>query len=107
MNFIVPVTRAAYIVRMNETEALTVMSALAQTTRMRVFVMLARAGNAGMGSGEIADAVDVPRNLMSSHLAVLSRAGVIASTKEGRSVTYTAVGSVAIALAEHLRSLVK
>ena len=92
---------------MDEPEALKVMSALAQSTRLKVFVLLAETGDVGMGSGDIADALGVPRNLMSSHLAVLSKAGVIASTKEGRSVTYTAVGSVAIALAEHLRSLVK
>lgn len=107
LNFIAQVVRAAYIVGMNETEALMVMSALSQTTRMRVFVMLAKAGNAGIRSSDIADAVGVPRNLMSSHLAVLSKAGAIASKKEGRSVTYTAVTSVAIALADHLRDLVK
>lgn len=106
MNFVALIPRAAYIGCMNETEALMVMSALAQTTRMRVFRMLVESGDTGMGSSGIADAVGVPRNLMSSHLAVLSRAGVIASRKEGRSVTYTAVRSVAIALADHLRDLV-
>ena len=105
LNFIAQVVQAAYIIGMNETEALMVMSALAQTTRMRVFVMLAKAGDAGMGSSDIADAVGVPRNLMSSHLAVLSKAGVIASKKIGRSVTYTAVGRVVVALGDHLRDL--
>lgn len=90
---------------MNDAEALTVMSALAQPTRMKVFVMLVEAGEAGMGSSDIADAVGVPRNLMSSHLAVLSKAGAIAFTKNGRSVTYTAVGRVAIALGDHLREI--
>lgn len=92
---------------MDENEALMVMNALAQTTRMRVFRLLVETGNTGMGSGDIADAVGVPRNLMSSHLAVLSRAGVIASTKVGRSVSYKPVPSVVVALADHLRDLVE
>jgi len=99
------IVEAVYMVRMNEAEALRVMSALAQTTRMSVFVMLARTGDVGMGSSDIADAVGVPRNLMSSHLAVLSRAGVIASRRTGRSVIYTAVGSVVVALSDHLRDI--
>lgn len=90
---------------MEEAEALTVMSALAQSTRMRVFVLLLDAGPAGMGSSDIADAVGVPRNLMSSHLAVLSKAGAIVSTKNGRSVTYTAVADVVVALGDHLLEL--
>ncbi len=106
MNHIVSGIEAAYIGRMDETEALTVMSALAHSTRMRVFVMLMQAGEPGMGSSDIADAVGVPRNLMSSHLAVLSKAGAIASKKNGRSVTYTAVARVVIALGDHLRELV-
>ncbi len=68
--------------------------------------MLMQAGEAGMGSSDIADAVGVPRNLMSSHLAVLNRAGAIVSKKNGRSVTYTAVARVVIALDDHLRELV-
>lgn len=90
---------------MDEPEALKVMSALAQSTRLRVFVLLVEAGDTGMGSGDIADVLGVPRNLMSSHLAVLSRAGVISSRKAGRSVTYTAVGMVVVALGDHLREL--
>lgn len=67
--------------------------------------MLAEAGEAGMGSTEIADAVGVPRNLMSSHLAVLSKAGLILARKAGRAVTYTAVSGLVIELGEHLRRL--
>ena len=41
-----------------------------------------------MPAGEIAEQLNVPTNTMSSHLAVLSRAGIIASHKQGRSVIY-------------------
>jgi DNA-binding transcriptional ArsR family regulator len=102
LNRVVWQVEAPYIVLMNETEALRVMSALAQATRMRVFVMLAKAGPVGMGSSDIADALGVPRNLMSSHLAVLSKAGAIASKKTGRAVIYTAVGRVVVALGDYL-----
>lgn len=93
------------MIRMQEAEALRVMSALAQSTRMKVFVMLMEAGTAGMGSTLIAERVGVPQNLMSSHLAVLSRAGVIEYEKRGRSVMYTAASGVVAALAEFLRNL--
>ena len=66
-----------------------VMSALAQATRLRIVVLLAAAGRDGMSSGDIADCIGVPRNLMSSHLALLSRAGVVGSQKTGRSVVYS------------------
>jgi ArsR family transcriptional regulator len=107
LNYVACAFEAAYIPSMQEAEALRVMSALAQSTRMNVFVMLLTAGETGMASGDIADAVGVPRNLMSSHLAVLSKAGVIASTRDGRSVVYTAVGGIVTALGDHLRDLVK
>ena len=41
-----------------------------------------------MPAGDIAVQLKVPANTMSSHLAVLSRAGLIASRKQGRSVIY-------------------
>jgi DNA-binding transcriptional ArsR family regulator len=41
-----------------------------------------------MPAGDIAGQLGVPANTMSSHLAVLSRAGLVASRKRGRSVIY-------------------
>ena len=78
---------------------------MAQSTRMKVFVMLVAAGEKGMASSEIADELGVPRNLMSSHLAILAGAGLIASEKSGRSVTYFPVPAVMTELSEHLRQL--
>ena len=42
-----------------------------------------------MAAGEIAKAVGIPKNTMSSHLAILSRANLIQARKEGRSIIYT------------------
>lgn len=63
-------------------------AALAQENRLKVFRLLVRAGISGMAAGEIARALKVPPNTMSAHLAILTRARLIASRKEGRSVIY-------------------
>ena len=62
------------------------LSALAQESRLKVFRLMVRQGQAGMAAGDIARALSVPNNTMSSHLATLSRAGLISSRKESRSV---------------------
>lgn len=62
--------------------------ALAQDSRLKVFRLLVRSGPKGLAAGDIARELQVPPNTMSAHLAVLSRARLIASRKEGRSVIY-------------------
>lgn len=66
------------------------MSALAQTTRMRVFERLVAELPGGMAASAIADAVGLSRNAMSPHFAILSAAGLVSSEKTGRTVTYKA-----------------
>jgi DNA-binding transcriptional ArsR family regulator len=73
---------------MEMTQAINALAALAQESRLRVFRLLVRAGPEGMAAGDIAEQLGVPANTMSAHLAVLSRAGLIVSRKEGRSVIY-------------------
>jgi len=73
---------------MEISEAVGALGALGQESRLRVFRLLIRAGLEGMPAGEIAEQLGVPRNTMSSHLAVLSRAGLVSSRKQGRSVIY-------------------
>ena len=68
-------------------KAIAAMSALAQPTRLAVFRLLAKAGDAGLSSGEIARGVGVHINNLTSHLAILGRAGLIESVKTGRVVT--------------------
>jgi len=64
------------------------LSALAQESRLKVFRLLVRSGPGGMAAGDIARALAVPHNTMSSHLATLSRARLVTSRKEGRSIIY-------------------
>lgn len=87
--FVASDSTATYVQSMLENDALPILSAIAQITRLKVLVILARAGSSGMASGDLADAVGIPRHLMSSHLAVLSRAKVVVARKTGRAVVYS------------------
>lgn len=69
-------------------QALDALSGLAQESRLKGFRLLVRAGRDGMAAGDIARALGVPKNTMSSHLAILSRAELVQVRKEGRSMIY-------------------
>ena len=69
-------------------EAIDAFGGLAQESRLKVFRLLVQAGMEGMAAGDIAKAVGVPKNTMSSHLAILSRAKLIQARKDGRSMIY-------------------
>ncbi len=75
---------------MDKLDALAAFQALSQETRLDVFRLLMRAGADGMAAGEIANTCGVRQNTMSSHLSILSNAGLIAATRDGRSVRYRA-----------------
>ena len=44
----------------------------------------------GLPAGEVARLLDVPQNTMSTHLAVLARAGLISAERQSRSIIYRA-----------------
>jgi ArsR family transcriptional regulator len=69
--------------------------ALSQSTRLEIFRLLVKAGSEGVPAGEIADAVGARQNTVSSHLAILTRAGLIAAQREGRTIRYSASYSTA------------
>lgn len=81
------------------------MSALAQPTRLEVYSILARAGAAGMTSGDLAKATGAAANTMSVHLAILSRAELVSVEKDGRHAIYRAVPGTIEALAGFLASM--
>lgn len=70
--------------------AIASLAALAQPTRLDTFRLLVRHEPEGLAAGEIARALDVPQNTMSTHCAVLQRAGLIMSERRGRSIFYRA-----------------
>jgi len=75
---------------MEDTDALLAFAALSQSTRLDVFRLLMAAEPAGLPAGEVARRLAVPQNTMSTHLAVLARAGLIASVRRSRSIIYRA-----------------
>ena len=65
------------------------LGALSQESRLKAFRMLVRSGSDGMAAGEIARALEIPHNTLSSHLAILVNAGLIQSRRESRSIIYS------------------
>ena len=70
--------------------ALRALSALAQPTRLDAFRLLVEHEPNGMPAGEIAQRLAVPHNTMSTHLAILTRAGLIEAKRHSRSIIYRA-----------------
>ncbi len=66
------------------------LGALAQSTRIDVFRRLVRREPEGIAAGELARLLHVPQNTMSSHLAILSRAGLVTAERQSRSIIYRA-----------------
>lgn len=87
---------------MEATTAISVMSALAQPTRLAVFSLLAGAGADGLTAGELAERTGTPANTMSAHLLILSRAGLATSRRAGRNIFYSAQAGAVRELASFL-----
>jgi ArsR family transcriptional regulator len=70
--------------------AILALAALAQGTRLDTFRLLVKHEPEGLAAGEIARQLGVPHNTMSSHLATLTRAGLIGAERQSRSIVYRA-----------------
>ena len=75
---------------MDAKAAVAALGALAQPSRLEVFRLLVRRGPAGLAAGEISERVGVPPTTLSFHLSQLSRAGLVTSRRDGRSILYAA-----------------
>jgi len=73
---------------MKQELAIDAFSALAQPTRLEAFRLLVNIEPDGLPAGEIARTLDIPHNTMSTHLAILTRAGLISVERQGRSMIY-------------------
>ena len=70
--------------------ALSALAALGQPTRLQIFQILMRAEPDGRLAGSIAEEIGCPHNTLSSHLAILARAGLVRGTRDGRAIVYRA-----------------
>jgi ArsR family transcriptional regulator len=75
---------------MDEIDAVAALSALAQRTRLETFRLLVKHEPDGVAAGEVARLIRVPQNTMSTHLAILSRAGLIRGERQSRCIIYRA-----------------
>ena len=75
---------------LSEAHAISSLSALAQPTRLAIFRLLVKHEPIGVTAGVIADTIGAPHNTLSSHLAILVRAGLLRSSRDGRTIIYRA-----------------
>ena len=71
-------------------EIVRALGALAQESRLAVFRLLVEAGPQGVAAGAIGDRLGIPATTLSFHLSQLSRARLVASRRNGRSIIYSA-----------------
>lgn len=72
----------------SEAHAISALAALAQPTRLAIFRLLIKHEPVGITAGVIAETIGAPHNTLSTHLAILVRAGLLRSTREGRTIIY-------------------
>ena len=79
---------------MEENQALDAFAAISNQTRLRIVRMLVVTGADGRSAGAIAEALDgASASRISFHLHQLTKAGLIESRREGRSIIYRAIFS--------------
>jgi protein-tyrosine-phosphatase/DNA-binding transcriptional ArsR family regulator len=76
--------------QLDESRAIDGLASLAQVTRLGAFRHLIAAHPASVPAGEIARLCDVPHNTMSTHLGILTRAGLVTVERDGRAMNYRA-----------------
>ena len=74
--------------KLTEAHAISTLAALAQPTRLAIFKLLIKHEPVGITAGVIAETVGAPHNTLSSHLAILVRAGLLRAAREGRTIIY-------------------
>ncbi|TYC89690.1 helix-turn-helix transcriptional regulator [Novosphingobium sp. BW1] len=69
---------------MDSDDALAIFSALSHPTRLEAFRLLLRHEPEGLATGALVDASGLSQSTFSSHLAVMVKAGLVRSAKQGR-----------------------
>ena len=80
---------------MEKGQALATLAALAQDSRLDVFLMVARAGPEGLSAGRVAAALGLAPNTLTFHFNRLREANLVRARRAGRTIMYaTHPGSV-------------
>jgi len=88
---------------MEKTAAIEALAALAQETRLDIFRTLVEYRPAGLPAGKVGELLGLPGATLSFHLSQLKQAGLIDSTREGRSLIYSANTGAVDELAQFLQ----
>jgi len=75
---------------MKISDAVNLLDALAQESRLSVFRLLVEAGPNGLSAGGISEELGIPASTLSFHLKDLNHAGLLESERQGRSIIYRA-----------------
>jgi ArsR family transcriptional regulator len=75
---------------MKETDVIKALTALAQSSRLRIFRTLVVTGSAGLTPSELSQQLDVSGATLSFHLKELMNAALISQTRNGRNLIYRA-----------------
>jgi ArsR family transcriptional regulator, arsenate/arsenite/antimonite-responsive transcriptional repressor len=70
--------------------AVTILSALAQESRLTIYRTLVQAGPDGMSAGKISETTGIPPSSLSFHLKEMSYARIVNSRQESRYIYYSA-----------------
>ena len=73
-----------------ETRATIMLAALGNETRLRIFRLLVRAGEAGLRVGDVQSRLDLAGSTLTHHLATLRLAGLIEQRRDGRTIVCSA-----------------
>ncbi len=88
---------------MEKSTAVEVLSALAQENRIDIFRTIVEYQPGGLPAGKIGEILALPGATLSFHLTQLKQAGLIISTREGRSLIYSANTDAIDELAQFLQ----
>lgn len=75
---------------MNKSNATQIFESLSSGIRLDIYRLLVKAGPDGLVAGDIAAALALPPNNTSFHLKILTQAGLLSVTQEGRFQRYRA-----------------
>ena len=101
MNCHTAVIHIDYSRSMDELEAISALRALGEPTRWKVMRLLVKKQH-GMAAGDIAEALQVRQNTLSSHMAALTRCGLVDGHRQGRQIVYAADSRNVRRLAAHV-----